>query len=294
MMESFVRLNRSAYLFVFFVAGLTIILPGFGPLCLAGSNDPVVATVNDIPIIKSQVDLLVPRYQREAGKKKLDNEDKKRLLQNLIRRQLILQQKSVQDFKRDEKIIKKVEEYENKLIISHFLKEQVGSKLIVSNEELEKYYQENIREFSSPPKVKARHILLRTREEADRVLSRLRKGEDFGQLAKDFSIDLPDALGGGSMGIIEKGIVLPELEKELFSLNEGGISDIVKTRFGYHILTVDKIILLKFKPFEEVRDQIKQTILRQKEANAFDEMAAKLEKDADIKIFEYRLHKASD
>ncbi|MDL1974230.1 MAG: peptidylprolyl isomerase [Deltaproteobacteria bacterium] len=288
------RLNRSAYLFVFFVAGLTIILPGFGPLCLAGSNDPVVATVNDIPIIKSQVDLLVPRYQREAGKKKLDNEDKKRLLQNLIRRQLILQQKSVQDFKRDEKIIKKVEEYENKLIISHFLKEQVGSKLIVSNEELEKYYQENIREFSSPPKVKARHILLRTREEADRVLSRLRKGEDFGQLAKDFSIDLPDALGGGSMGIIEKGIVLPELEKELFSLNEGGISDIVKTRFGYHILTVDKIILLKFKPFEEVRDQIKQTILRQKEANAFDEMAAKLEKDADIKIFEYRLHKASD
>jgi peptidyl-prolyl cis-trans isomerase C len=294
MMESFVRLNRSAYLFVFFVAGLTIILPGFGPLCLAGSNDPVVATVNDIPIIKSQVDLLVPRYQREAGKKKLDNEDKKRLLQNLIRRQLILQQKSVQDFKRDEKIIKKVEEYENKLIISHFLKEQVGSKLIVSNEELEKYYQENIREFSSPPKVKARHILLRTREEADRVLSRLRKGEDFGQLAKDFSIDLPDALGGGSMGIIEKGIVLPELEKELFSLNEGGISDIVKTRFGYHILTVDKIVLLKFKPFEEVRDQIKQTILRQKEANAYNEMAAKLEKDADIKIFEYRLHKASD
>lgn len=288
------RLNRSAYLFVFFVAGLTIILPGFGPLCLAGSNDPVVATVNDIPIIKSQVDLLVPRYQREAGKKKLDNEDKKRLLQNLIRRQLILQQKSVQDFKRDEKIIKKVEEYENKLIISHFLKEQVGSKLIVSNEELEKYYQENIREFSSPPKVKARHILLRTREEADRVLSRLRKGEDFGQLAKDFSIDLPDALGGGSMGIIEKGIVLPELEKELFSLNEGGISDIVKTRFGYHILTVDKIVLLKFKPFEEVRDQIKQTILRQKEANAYNEMAAKLEKDADIKIFEYRLHKASD
>lgn len=283
------RLNRSAYLFVFFVAGLTIILPGFGPLCLAGSKDPVVATVNDIPIIKSQVDLLVPRYQREAGKKKLDNEDKKRLLQNLIRRQLILQQKSVQDFKRDDKIIKKVKEYENKLIISHFLKEQVGSKLIVSNEELEKYYQENIREFSSPPKVKARHILLRTREEADRVLSRLRKGEDFGQLAKDFSIDLPDALGGGSMGIIEKGIVLPELEKELFSLNEGGISDIVKTRFGYHILTVDKIILLKFKPFEEVRDQIKQTILRQKEAKAFDEMAAKLEKDADIKTFEDRL-----
>ena len=293
-MEIFVRLNHSAYLFVFFVAGLTITLPAFVPLCLAEPKDPVVATVNDIPIMKSQVDLLVPRYQREAGKKKLDNEDKKKLLQNLIRRQLILQQKSVQDFKSDEDLIKKVKEYENGLIISHFLKEQVGSKLKVSDEELKKYYQENIRKFSSPPKVKARHILLRTREEADRVLSRLRKGEDFGQLAKDFSIDLPDALEGGSMGIVEKGIVLPELEKALFSLDEGGISDIVKTRFGYHILTVDKIILLKFKPFEEVRDQIKQTILRQKEAKAFDEMVAKLEKDADIKIFETRLFEAGD
>jgi parvulin-like peptidyl-prolyl isomerase len=293
-MEIFVRLNHSVYLFVFLVAGLTITLPAFVHLCLAEPKDPVVATVNDIPIMKSQVDLLVPRYQREAGKKKLDNEDKKKLLQNLIRRQLILQQKSVQDFKSDEDLIKKVKEYENGLIISHFLKEQVGSKLKVSDEELKKYYQENIREFSSPPKVKARHILLRTREEAEIVLSRLRKGEDFGQLAKDFSIDLPDALEGGSMGIVEKGIVLPELEKALFSLDEGGISDIVKTRFGYHILTVDKIILLKFKPFEEVRDQIKQTILRQKEAKAFDEMVAKLEKDADIKIFETRLFEAGD
>ncbi len=284
------RLNYSAHLFVFLLAGLIITLCGFVPHCSAESEDPVIATVNEIPIKKSQVDSLVPTYQKQAGKIKLDDEDKKQILQNLIRRQLILQQKAVQDLRRDEDIIKKVRNYEDNLVIKAFLGEKIGTKLKVSEEELKKYYKENIRKFSSPPKVKVRHILLRNQEEAEKVLSRLRGGEDFGQLAKDFSIDLPNALKGGSLGVIKKGEAVPGLDKALFSLKEGDFSDIVKTEYGYHILTVDKKITVKFRPFEEVKDQIRKTILRQKEAEAYNEMAAKLEKDADIKIFEDRLN----
>ena len=288
------RLNYSAHLFVFFLAGFITTLCGFVPPCPAESEDPVIATVNEISIKKSQVDSLVPTYRKQAGKIKLDDEDKKQILQNLIRRQLILQQKAVQDLRRDEDIIKKVRNYEDNLVIKAFLGEKIGTKLKVSEEELKKYYKENIREFSSPPKVKARHILLRNQEEAEKVLSRLRGGEDFGQLAKDFSIDLPNALEGGSLGVIKKGEAVPELDKALFLLKEGDFSDIVKTEYGYHILTIDKKITVKFKPFEEVKDQIRKTILRQKEAEAYNEMAGELEKDADIKIFEDRLHEASD
>jgi len=198
---------------------------------------------------------------------------------------------SIKNAGNDERIARKVKGYENNLIITRFLEDQVGSHLTVSEEEIKKYYKDNLNEFSSPPMVQARHVLLRTNEQARKVLQRLRNGEDFAQLAKDCSIDLPMALEGGSMGTIQKGKSFPELEKVLFVLNEGEVSDnIVKTKFGYHILTVDKIIPVNFKPVEEVRDQIKKIILRQKEAKAFDEMAAKLEKDADIKIFEDRLN----
>jgi peptidyl-prolyl cis-trans isomerase C len=275
---------------LFLVSVFIIILFGLGHLCFAESGDTIVATINDIPITQSRIDALISVYKTKTGKKEVTREVKLTLLQNAIRHDLILLQDAVKELRNDDKIARKVKGYENNLIIARFLEDQVGSHLTVSEVEIKKYYKDNLNKFSSPPMVQARHVLLRTHEQARKVLQRLRNGEDFAQLAKDCSIDLPMALEGGSMGIIQKGKSFPELEKALFILNVGEVSDIVKTKFGYHILTVDKIIPVNFKPLEEVRDQIKTTILRQKEAKAFDEMAAKLEKDADIKIFEDRLN----
>ena len=264
------------------------------PPCFASSEGLVVATVNNVSIMKPEVDRLVLEYKRKTGKKEIPYEEKKGLLKNLIRRHLILQQDSVQALKKDKDIIKRVKQYEENIIIARFLQDQVGSRLKVDEDELKRYYQENRHKFSSPPKAEARHILLRSREEAEKVTERLRNGEDFTQLAKECSIDLPMALEGGSMGTIEKGRTLPALEKELFTLNVGEISDIVKTRYGYHVLTVDEIIPANFKSLEEVRDEIGKIMIREKEAKAFDEMAAKLESEADIKIFEDRLREGVD
>jgi parvulin-like peptidyl-prolyl isomerase len=72
----------------------------------------------------------------------------------------------------------------------------------------------------------------------------------------------------------------------------GEISDIVETRFGFHILTVDEIITTQYRPFDEVSESIKKAILLQKEAKAFDEMYGKLEKNAKIEIFEDRVQAA--
>lgn len=276
---------------LFLVSVFIITLFGLGHLCFAESGDTIVATINDIPITKSRIDALISVYKTKTGKKEVTREVKLTLVRNAIRHDLILLQDAVKGLRNDDKIARKVKGYENSLIIARFLEDQVGSHLTVSEEEIKKYYKDNLNEFSSPPMVQARHVLLRTYEQAQKVLQRLRNGEGFAQLAKDCSIDLPMALEGGSMGTIQKGKTFPELEKVLFVLKEGEVSDdIVKTKFGYHVLTVDKIIPVNFKPLEEVRDQIKTTIFRQKEAKAFDEMAAKLEKNADIKIFEDRLN----
>jgi parvulin-like peptidyl-prolyl isomerase len=97
------------------------------------------------------------------------------------------------------------------------------------------------------------------------------------------------ALEGGSMGTIEKGRTVPALDKALFMLNKGETSDIVETQFGFHILMVDEVMPASFKPFAEVKDEIKKAVIRQKEVEAFDEMAAKLEKDANIEVFKDRL-----
>jgi parvulin-like peptidyl-prolyl isomerase len=121
------------------------------------------------------------------------------------------------------------------------------------------------------------------------VLDKLKNGGDFTELAKAHSIDLPMALEGGSMGIIEKGKSLPQLEQVLFVLDEGEYSDIVESRFGYHILRVDKIIPEKHRPYEEVREKIKVALQKEKEAQAYDDMVGVLEKDAKIEIYKNRL-----
>ena len=114
-------------------------------------------------------------------------------------------------------------------------------------------------------------------------MEKIKNGGDFISLLKEYSIDLPSAADDGKIEI-EKGKFFPEIEKEVFSLKENEISRIIKTQYGYNIFKIEKIKPAEPKPFVMVKDEIKKQILKQKESQAFLEMAAKLEKEADIKI----------
>ncbi|MDY6950751.1 MAG: peptidyl-prolyl cis-trans isomerase [Thermodesulfobacteriota bacterium] len=272
------------------IVGFSAIM-GFLFRCVsyAGSRDVVLATVNDSSIMQSELDRVMVEYKKKTGKQEVTDQEKQGALKSLVTRKLILQHAPVQALKQDKHVMEQVREFERSIIIARFLKDQVGTHLTVTDEELRTFYKENLHRFSSPPKVKARHILVRTKEEAQEVKKRLGQGEEFSDLAKEYSIDLPMAKEGGTMGTIEKGKTLPVLEKALFSLNVGETSDIVETTYGFHVLTVDQVIPAGFTPFEEVKDQLKTVVLRKKEAKAFDDMASKLEKDARIEIFKDRL-----
>jgi peptidyl-prolyl cis-trans isomerase C len=279
-------------LIIFCSVGISLSI--FGSTLLGGEkqDDPVLAMVNGVPITKSQLTPLVDQYRDKSKKDSVSKEDKLQILQGLITRQLILQQKESNDIRKEEGVVKQVKEFGDGLVVSAYLTKYVGKHLTVTNDEIKEYYKQNLTKFASPPKVKARHILVRNRKEAEQVMEKLRNKGDFAKLAKEYSIDLPMAREGGSMGTIEKGRTLPELDKALFILNVGEISDIVETRFGFHILTVDEIITTQYRPFDEVSESIKKAILLQKEAKAFDEMYEKLGKKAKVEIFEDRVQAA--
>lgn len=279
-------------LIIFCSVGISLSI--FGSTLLGGEkqDDPVLAMVNGVPITKSQLTPLVDQYRDKSKKDSVSKEDKLQILQGLITRQLILQQKESNDIRKEEGVVKQVKEFGDGLVVSAYLTKYVGKHLTVTNDEMKEYYKQNLTKFASPPKVKARHILVRNRKEAEQVMEKLRNKGDFAKLAKEYSIDLPMAREGGSMGTIEKGRTLPELDKALFILNVGEISDIVETRFGFHILTVDEIITTQYRPFDEVSESIKKAIVLQKEAKAFDEMYEKLGKKAKVEIFEDRVQAA--
>ena len=259
----------------------------------AASEQIVVATANNnVRVTKEELDKVIKNYQRKSRKKTTTNEEKIKLIKNLIRRQLILQQDETNTYRSDILIKQLVKTYEDSLVIKKYLSEKIGRRLTPTEQELKDYYQKNRHMFASPAKVEARHILLRTRPEAEEIMQKLKQEEDFVQLAKDYSIDLPLAREGGQMARypIPKGEALPELDKILFMLAEGEISQIVETEFGFHIVRIDTIIPPSFKSFEEAKDEIKKQLTRQMHNQAYEEMAAQLEKSADIVIFEDRIN----
>jgi peptidyl-prolyl cis-trans isomerase C len=259
----------------------------------AASEQIIVATANsNVKITQEELDRVIKNYQQKSRKESTTKEEKIKLVHNLIRRQLILQQDETNAYRNDVLIKQQVKSYEDSLVIQKFLSEKIGRRLTPSEQELSDYYRKNRHMFASPAKVEARHILLRTRPEAEEIMQKLKQGEDFVQLAKDFSIDLPLAREGGQMAKypIPKGEALPELDEVLFMLAEGEMSPIVDTEFGFHIIRIDTIFPPSFKSYEEVREDIKKQLTRQLHNEAYKEMAAQLEKSAEIVIFEDRIN----
>jgi peptidyl-prolyl cis-trans isomerase D len=148
-------------------------------------------------------------------------------------------------------------------------------KPAIPDEDLEAFYRQNISRYSMPEQRRARHILIKTSAEdsedvlaekrnmALQVLELAKSGEDFAELAKQYS-EGPTGPRGGDLGAFTRGRMVKPFEDAAFSLNEGEISDIVETQFGFHIIRLEKIEPANTKPLEEVKDEIAAQLQAQK------------------------------
>ncbi len=156
------------------------------------------------------------------------------------------------------------EKYRNKIM----------SETEIEESKLKKYYEAHIDEYKKE-EIKASHILISTlnamkeplseeetakkESEAKALLKRLKSGENFEKLAKEYSEDEASAVHGGDLGYFAKGVMVPEFEEAAFKLKKGEISDIVKSSFGYHIIKLyDK--KEEVSSFEEERENILGTM----------------------------------
>lgn len=176
-----------------------------------------------------------------------------------------------------------VEEVRQVLIISKY-REKVVESVTVPAEDIRKYYDENPKEFKNDT-VKASHILLDTREKAEEVLAKAKAGEDFGALAEKFSVEPGVDTTKGDLGEFGYGMMVQPFEEAAFALNEGEISDIVETQFGFHIIKVFKKNIVEPTPFEEVKDDIEVKLLSYRQEEAYSQAVSKLREQADVKTY---------
>ncbi|MDI6711057.1 MAG: peptidylprolyl isomerase [Bacillota bacterium] len=153
----------------------------------------------------------------------------------------------------------------------------------LSDQEIQQYFADHQDEFGEPEQVKVRHILVTTEEEAKSILKELRSGADFAKVAREKSIDPGSASGGGDLGFIKRGEMVPEFEAAAFALAEGEVSDIVKSEHGYHIIQVlEKKAAVK-PDFAKVKADVEALLMDQKVQEKYQSWLQELRDAANIK-----------
>jgi peptidyl-prolyl cis-trans isomerase C len=147
----------------------------------------------------------------------------------------------------------------------------------VTSQEAKQYYESHREEFVHPEMVQFRQIITLKREEAEAAIQRLRKGEDLGQVARQYSIT-PEADRGGLIGWVAKGELEESMEKVVFALSPGKVSPIIETAYGYHLFEVLAKKPEGYQSLPEVMKQIETKLFDQKKELFYEKWITELRK----------------
>lgn len=139
----------------------------------------------------------------------------------------------------------------------------VGKDVTVTDQEIKQQFESNYDKYGGQPEqVKARHILVKTEEEAREIIKELQAGANFAKLAREKSIEPAAKTSGGDLGYFPRGRMVPEFEEAAFSQPVGVISpEPVKTKFGYHVILVEDHKQAVKPDFAKVKDQVREDAL---------------------------------
>jgi len=154
----------------------------------------------------------------------------------------------------------------NNLLTQEVIHREVGSRIIIAHEEVQKYYDEHKSEFRRPEQVVLREMVVSTdgkkdeeipelEKKAKNLLERVKKGEDFGELAKRYS-EGTTAKNGGELGVFERGQLSKELEDLVFKMNRNQLTDAIRIKTGFLILQVQQRYEAGLQPLDKVENEI--------------------------------------
>ena len=182
------------------------------------------------------------------------------------------------------------------LSIKELIDQQVTSKVVITDEESKAYYDKNPQRFKQPEQIKASHILIKVDAKADeakkaearqrieKVQQKLKDGGDFAALAKEYS-EGPSSAKGGDLGYFRHGQMVKPFEEAALALKPNEVSDVVETRFGYHLIKVYDNKPEQTLAYADVKDKIIQRLKQEKIEKEAVQYVDKLKKDAKLEKF---------
>lgn len=290
-------MNEKRFKKIVKLVAVPIVLSAFLVGCSDGGDSRTVATVNKEKITEGELNkLLQSQYGSTALDSLITNKivelEAKKLDIKVSDKEIAEEYKTyTESYGGEEALLKSLESYNmtkkdvEKDIENYLLTLKVMEDYIdVTDEDVKAYYEENKESFNTEEQVQASHILVEDEAAANEVIKKLNAGEDFGELAHEYSTDTASAEAGGELGYFSKGQMVEEFENAAFAMKVGEVSKTpVKTEHGYHIIKVtDKKAAVKSN-FESAKEEARKKLVEERVNEQYQAWVEEKMKEYDIK-----------
>jgi peptidyl-prolyl cis-trans isomerase C len=247
------------------------------------SGGAVIARYRGKTFTEGDLKQELARLNSRSRKALEDVERRKQFVENHVLSDLIFEEGKSKGIDQDPEVRQQLRDLERRLVIQRVMQEHQSAP--VTDEEVDQYYKSHPEEFSSD-RVRASHILVKEEALAKEILGKLRAdASQFAALAKEYSTDKSNSGNGGDLGFFGRGRMVKEFEDATFGLTQDGqISEVIKTRFGYHIIMRTGREDGALKPFDEVKNQIRIRLINDKRKTKTEQFLEELKTSAGYQL----------
>lgn len=235
--------------------------PAAKPPAQAAPKDPIIATVNGVPVRLSELEVaqqsLPPQYRNMPLQAVFPA-----LLDRIVDSKLVVQEGKKSKVTEDPAYKKRLAFVEEQVLQDFWIQREIARK--VTADKLRQRYEERLKSLPSEEEVRARHILVATEDEAKALIAEIKKGTAFDKLAKDKSTDKASGAEGGDLGWFKKSDMVKEFADAAFDLKKGALTETpIKTQFGYHVIQVEDRRKAPPPAYEELAEQLREEMARE-------------------------------
>jgi peptidyl-prolyl cis-trans isomerase C len=248
----------------------------------------VIATIDGKPV--TEADLALAQASVDQQYAQLPPEQRRAAAFMAIMEIRLLADKAVAEgLDKDQDFQRRMAFLEQRALHSELIEKDVGAK--ITDEEVRARYDKQMADTPPVNEVKARHILVKSKEEADAIIKQLDGGADFQKLANEHTTDPSGKTSGGDLGYFAPGQMVPEFEKAAFALNVGQYTkEPVQSQFGWHIILVEDKRAQQPPAFDTVKGEVRNLVFREK----YFAMVGDLRKAAKVDVTDPELKTAVD
>lgn len=246
-------------------------------------QNKVVAKVDGLEIDQQDIFRFLNGIDPQVASQFNTPEGVQKVVDELINQELMYLDAKENNLDKDEEYQSMLEENKKALLKSYALNTLIED-VSPTEEDIKNYYDEHKDQMKKAETRVASHILVGSEDKAKEVLEEMEDGLKFEEAAKKYST-CPSKEQGGNLGEFGRGKMIPEFEEKAFSMDEGEISEPVKTQHGYHIIRVEEVSPEGTKSLEESKEEIKQMLTRLQQQDKYLEKVEELKEKYEVEKF---------